>query len=328
MTLTGSTPVSACTAPAWPDGAPLLDAVLSPLGIPLQIELGVGVDAAVLTQACRGWQGPSEAGQQPLQLRVRLDPKLVGDDEPDIVVDRGWVRLSGPGAVGAAAVDTRTAACAVSPALGRDPERLRETVLDPLVLSMLAHLDRTPIHASGLVAGGLAILACGPSGAGKSSLALAADEAGWPVLSDDTVYLQTEPRLRVWGIPRAAHLLPSDTAESGRMRIRNGKRKRVVGFRSTPPQTFCADRAVVCVLRFGRRAALQPITQAEALRRLGKLEPGFDLFPRESRRAHELLTANGAWLLTLSANPAEAIEVLAGNNDLLAASAMPNALHA
>jgi len=323
MSFERSAPALARTASGRPEKGCSGLAGLAPLGIALQIELGEGIDPAVIGRACRGWQGVAEQGGPVMRLRVRLLPDLTGSAEPDIVVDGRTLRLSGEGARGSAEVETMTAHCAVSAAYCRDPERLRENVLDALVLFVLAHRDRTPIHAAGFIAGDLAILAGGPSGAGKSSLALAADARDWPVLSDDTVYFQALPQPKIWGIARAAHLLLAGSPDPAeRIRTRNGKQKRVVGFRANPPRTLCAERAALCVLAFGPRAALAPISREEALRRLGPPEPGFDLFIAESRRAHASLTANGAWLLTLSADPAEAIEVLAANLDRLKATAM------
>lgn len=110
-----------------------------------------------------------------------------------------------PGAEGEADAERRSASCAVAAHSLSAPDRLREDVLEPLVLFLITRHQRTPVHASSFVAQGLAIVLAGPSGTGKSCLARAADEAGFQVLSDDTVYLQREPRLKVWGHPEAAH---------------------------------------------------------------------------------------------------------------------------
>src|SRR6185503_15234714 len=98
------------------------------------------------------------------------------------VVEGRSVRIAGPSAECRAMVDSRIASCTVSDEWFAAPDRLRDEVLEPLVLFVLAHHDRTPLHASAFIAGDVAILTSGSSGAGKSSLALAADCAGWPVL--------------------------------------------------------------------------------------------------------------------------------------------------
>jgi len=173
---------------------------------------------------------------------------------------------------------------------------------------------RAPIHAAGFLAGDLAILLAGPAGAGKSCLALATHQAGFRLLSDDTVYISAAPVLRIWGIPSAIHLFPEDAPVSGcgPMRVRNGKLKLAVPVRPTwsPPT---ARRAALCVLDFGTSAALRKIGQAEALRRCGPLEAGFDLLRAPIEAALERLTRNGAWRLTLSPRPAEAIALLVDN---------------
>jgi hypothetical protein len=69
----------------------------------------------------------------------------------------------------------------------------------------------------------------------------------------------------------------------------------------------------LCVLEFGTEAALDRIDQAEALRRCGQLEAGFDLLREPIDAALETLTRDGAWRLTLSPHPAEAIALLADN---------------
>src|SRR6185503_14339932 len=65
-------------------------------------------------------------------------------------------------------------------------------------LFLAAQAGRTPLHASAIMLGDVALVLAGPSGMGKSTLALAAAQAGLPVLSEDTLYVQTAPRLRLW----------------------------------------------------------------------------------------------------------------------------------
>jgi hypothetical protein len=77
----------------------------------------------------------------------------------------------------------------------------------------------------------------------------------------------------------------------------------------------------LCVLDFGPAAALARIDQAEALRRCGPLEAGFDLLQGPIEAALDTLTRNGAWRLTLSPRPAEAIALLADNLPTLGAEA-------
>ena len=67
------------------------------------------------------------------------------------------------------------------------------------------------------------------------------------------------------------------------------------------------------LLEPGDRTALAALRPDEAMRRLAPLEPGFDLLRADIDAAHRLLAGQGAWLLTLSKNPAEAIALLVRN---------------
>jgi hypothetical protein len=69
----------------------------------------------------------------------------------------------------------------------------------------------------------------------------------------------------------------------------------------------------LCILRHGTALALEPLSQDQALRRLAPLEEGFDRVAAAVHEAHGVLTARGAWQLTLSADPAEAIRFLVAN---------------
>jgi hypothetical protein len=53
------------------------------------------------------------------------------------------------------------------------------------------------------------------------------------------------------------------------------------------------------------------------MRALARLEPGFDVMPHEVHAAHAALTRQGAWRLTLSADPVEAIRCLTANLAML-----------
>lgn len=296
-----------------PVGTVAATLAFAPLGIPLRVEVGRGIDPAAIEAACKAWRGPADEGARSIGLRIARSPALAGTGEPRIVVDGRKVEIAGQGAEGWGSVDTRLARCTVSDAYLADPHRLLEDVLEPLLLFMLAHFDRTPIHAAGFVADDLAILVSGPSGAGKSSLAFAADAAGWQVLSDDTVYVQRHPCLKLWGFPRAAHFSPEDCpVPHAHTRVRGGTVKHAVPFTDQRGMAS-AGNAILCLLAHGSKVALTPLDAPEAIRKLPPLEPGFDLFMSESEAVYKLLTSRGAWLLTLSRDPAEAVALLADN---------------
>lgn len=294
----------------------------APLGLPLRIEMEDANHAGAVRSACRSWKGDAADAAPPLRLRVAAAADLHGFGEARIDVIDNELRLAGPGVLGRAFAAARHGWCEVSNDYLTDPDRLREHVLEPLALFLITHNGRAPIHAAGILTGDLAVLLAGPSGSGKSCLAVAADRAGLPVLSDDTVYLQRGPTLRTWGWRGPAHLLPGDVpGPRGATRIRNGKTKYAVPLRS-PEDGKGARETTVAILKHGNRSALGPIEPDEAMRRLANLEPGFDLLRADIEEAHRLLTANGAWLLTLSKDPADAIALLQANLARLRATAV------
>lgn len=283
-----------------------------PLGIPIEVETNDPELLDAVAEACRGWEDDVDPAVRSLHLELVLDQQLCGMGEPDIQVEGQHLWIEGGGIAASADARTGHARCRVSATYLLDRDALRQKLLDPVILFLVTRRGRTPIHAAGFLAGDLAILLAGPAGAGKSCLALAAHQAGFRLLSDDTVYVSTAPSLRVWGIPSPIHVFPADAPISGvgPARLRNGKLKLAVRVRPTQ-STPVAHRAALCVLDFGPSAALERIDQAEALRRCGPLEAGFDLLRTPIEAALEMLTRDGAWRLTLSPRPSEAIALLA-----------------
>jgi hypothetical protein len=288
--------------------------------MPLRIAVSHEQAARAVAEATESWSARPDTAAPSLELRVAVDPALSNTAGVDIEVAGLRLDLSGPGARGHADAVQRSASCAVSEAFLCSPQRLREQVLEPLVLFMATRNGRTPIHASGFIVDDFAVLLAGPSGAGKSCLAHAADKAGYAVLSDDTVYVEQDPRLRVWGMPGAAHLLPDDTAgvAFAGQRLRAGRLKNVVPLRSASGNApVSSGRAALCVLARGTEPALRRIGAHDALARLEPLDSGFDLIRERVRDACAALAAKGAWELTLSQDPAAAIRLLAESAPLL-----------
>jgi hypothetical protein len=299
----------------------------APLAVPLCVELVGRDDDTALAALGRRWHGTPDAHASPLALRIDVDDALAGIGPCHFRVDGRTLHLAREGTVEAYADPASgLAECRVSADLFARPEALLGDVIEPLVLYLLAHNDRPPVHASGFRAGALTVLLAGPSGSGKSSLALTADGAGFQVLSEDVIHVQRNPRLRVWGWPGPAHLLPGTgpDVQSHPPRLRNGTIKHAVPLRSAG--AGCAvdgDLAVLCILRRGEHVALNRLAPDEARRMLERLEPGFDLMAEEVGEAHAALTRKGAWLLTLSRHPAEAIGLLSANFDRLRETAVP-----
>ncbi|MDB4948432.1 MAG: hypothetical protein JWM27_1081 [Gemmatimonadetes bacterium] len=294
-------------------------AELALLGLRTTIEAD---DGALLRAALAGyaaWSGlrPADGDGGPhIRLRLDLGPSSVDSasaSEVSVRVDGRRLHLSGAGIDGWADADRCEARCTVPPELAADPARLAAEVTDALLLFLLTRAGRVPVHAAGIVAGDTAVVLAGPSGAGKSTLALAAQRAGLRVLSDDTVYVQLRPRLRVWGFPRPIHVFPADAGtftEGAAMRLRGGRWKAAVPVDSAGAAPM-AERAVLCLLARGPSVRLDPISTDDAARAMDALlEPGFDHFREGLPEAVRALAEGGAWRLTLSANPDEAVDAI------------------
>jgi hypothetical protein len=192
------------------------------------------------------------------------------------------------------------------------PDTQAAEMLTSLILFLVAQAGRTPLHASAVMLGETAIVLAGRSGSGKSALALAADRAGFPILSDDTLYVQTEPALRIWARPHAIHVFEKDapSGAGGGMRYRSGRWKRALPITKT---VAAADRALLCVLVHGDKAGLEPMPVDEVVAMLTDApEPGYDFYGACAADAVRALAHGGCWRLTLSADPADAIALLRG----------------
>ncbi|HEY4125733.1 MAG TPA: hypothetical protein VGM36_14030, partial [Rhizomicrobium sp.] len=183
-------------------------------------------------------------------------------------------------------------------------------MVNTIVLFLLAHRGRIPVHASAVMLGDIAVILAGKSGAGKSSLALAANRIGLPVLSDDTVFVQTSPGLRVWALTEAIHVFEKDAPAdvAGGMRFRSGRWKRAL---AVGEPRHMAERSVLCVLEKGSTASLEPMDRDTAVKALTEApEPGYEFYGDRSAIAIRALAEGGCWRLSLSNDPAEAMECL------------------
>ena len=290
------------------------------MGRPVVIRTSDPALAAAAAAAYADWRLIDRTDGPPIQLRLEAgDEAAAGPLE--IEVQGRHLRMTGAGVEGRADARASTAFCLIPRGLAAQPARLAGEVIDTLLLFLLARSGRTPLHAAGVMCGSTAVLLAGPSGSGKSTLSLAAMARGLQILSDDTVYIQLQPRLRIWGFPRPVHVFPADAPGFiQETRLRGGKLKAVVPVppRSEPPM---ADHATVVLLERGEAVRLQPIEPSVAAAALSRLEPGFDLLARESAEAIAAVTALGAWRLTLTRDPAAAIDVLMDHFGLGVASA-------
>ncbi|MCX8477201.1 MAG: hypothetical protein MT490_15545 [Sphingomonas sp.] len=292
------------------------------LAVPLSIACEDEAVLARIDALCRRWQSPgSDDGRRGLQLEVEVDEPARSGGAISLNVRHARLQLSGSEAQGWADARLGLAKCVVA-RNWVDSHRFLDEIIEPLLLFLLSHEDRTPIHASACMIDGMAMILAGPSGSGKSCLAHAARQADLPVLSDDTVHVQLRPHLRLWGLPRPIHLYPGDAPDDDSpLRWRNGKLKRSIASADCRP--LMAVRAVLCLLERGDTVVLEIREPHEASPLLPDLEPGFDLLAAQSREAYAALSARGYARLTLGTDPAQAIAVLRSHAGALAQIAAP-----
>ena len=205
----------------------------------------------------------------------------------------------------------------VTAALVADRAHFRAAALEALTYSLLAHFDRHPLHAAGVARGDRAVLLAASSGTGKSTVSYVAHRAGLALLSDDRLWVQRQPALRVWSVPGRLRLLPhavKEYPELGAMPVEelDGKRKIAVdvGARGGAPRTF--GEVAVCVMERGSAAAsLERVGPAElAASFVDQAAPGFDRYPERGRAVVRALCAGGGWRLRLSPRAEEALPLL------------------
>jgi hypothetical protein len=281
---------------------------LLPFGIPTLIIAEDPQLLAAAAAAYANWLAEAPVAEPVIELGLEIGRPSTTGVSLDIVVDGSRLRLKGRGTEGEADATSGKARATVGLELADDRAGFAE-ILDTLLLFLLARRGRTPVHASGFMIGDLAVVLAGPSGSGKSTLALDAAEQGYPILSDDMLFVQLQPGFALWGFPRPIHVFPDDApAGDHPVRFRNQKLKAAVAM---GPAAVKAERAVLVSLEHGARLSLEPIKLAEAVEELMDLDPGFDLLEAQSRSALEALASGGAWRLTLVDDPAAAIELLA-----------------
>lgn len=282
---------------------------LTPFGIPTVIAVDDPDLAAAVGAAYAEWKaaGPIAAPRITLRLE-RAGPPSIGVSL-DIRVTGSRVAVRGPGIIGGANAATGQGWCILPRRLTEGASALANEAVDALLLFLLARSGRTPLHAAGILLGERALVLTGPSGSGKSTLALAAAYRGLRLLADDMVFVQIEPRLRLWGFPRPIHVFPRDAPHGRhRMRMRAGRLKAAlpVPRAATAPH---ADEGCLILLQRGERLALEPMETEQAIDAM-TFDPGFDLLRDQSIAALRALAQHGVWRLSLTRDPGAAIEFL------------------
>lgn len=288
------------------------------LGIPVSIETDSFTVLGLADSSFGPWRELPAALVEPggVSLRFVVSQDLA-DERLEIRYERhGATRIELLGAArGWADSATRRADVAVSPDLLQRPEQLRYQVVEAAVLFLLTGPNRFPVHASGVMKDGVALLLAGRSGAGKSTLAWLAGEAGWDVLSDDIVYVQTQPSWRLWAGGAARTYLAAGAEQfiaalgSHRAVLRDGRGSKYALGRPLPRPPL-AGRAILCLLERGAAVGFEPVPRDAALAALiGAPEPGFDVFPAMAARALGPL-AERAVRLETAADPRDVVPEL------------------
>jgi hypothetical protein len=131
-----------------------------------------------------------------IHSEIELPGLPPGGPEPDVVIRLGSVPRTGPyaGAEEEIAVNAlagsrfhmkRGREIVVDPAPGADPALLRVLLAGRMMAYLLRQRGWLPLHASGVLLGGQAVLFLGASGAGKSTTAAAFHARGHQVITDD-----------------------------------------------------------------------------------------------------------------------------------------------
>lgn len=317
-------PPLAAPAPRTGRRAGVLTRTLPVMGIPVRFETDSARVMEGVDEAFGAWAGVDAAGWQgaPLTVRIRLTPGSEGADGRVRLRERwagGRLRVRTPGSRGVADIERRTAVARVTRALVRDREQLRHGLLERLTLWMVTAMDRQPLHAAALERDGVALVLAGRSGVGKSTLVYAAMRAGFRVLTEDCVFLESRPETRVWGMPGSVHLLPEAVRWFPELEGRtptpraNGKSKIAVDLREAcaAAPALPVRRAGICLLARGPLPCLEMLPPHAIVGALTtQLEPGFHRFASTLGAPVRRLAERGGWRLTLPECPHDAAPLL------------------
>ena len=326
--------------PLWRDVP--LDHVLetSALGIPLRMESNSRYVTDIAVQAYgsppgRGHGEPAGAG---VRLRVVVEPGVSDVAAGTPVVwrfpDRDHALVHATGLMASVDLARGEAIAYVQDSFARRSTHFRYTVIEGLVLVLLARHDRHAVHAAALRRGDSLLLLHGPTGSGKSTLCYLAHQAGIEVLAEDVVWVQREPELRIWGFGERVHLLEEARDSFAELRdhdvIRSsadGERKLAIDIpvQHRRQSLSFGRHARVCLLsRNGRQVSRTTVSPEEIQRRLLDVrEAAFDMTPERSPLVARALAADGGWCLNLSSSPEEAVPHLRAMLDHVANGLAP-----
>ena len=238
-----------------------------------------------------------DLSRAPLRVRIVV---FEGEDARHVAPDATRVIAFSGQSFGVSDPERCESTLYVSRAFAADREAFRASLLEGMTLALLAHFDRHPLHAAAVGRNGRVLLLYGESGTGKSTLAHLAHGAGFDTLSEDSIWVQLDPKTRIWGWPGYARLLLDGNAKTS-VPIANTER----------PSSYFADESAVCLLQRGPVAKLERIDSSAIEQALTtSLAPGFDRFPERQRVVARMLSHDGGWRLSLTDDPTEALPLL------------------
>ena len=296
------------------------------LGLDVRFESNSRYVIDLVEETFVGWGAQTTDGACSVPaLRVTLvvhdgtEPSETGTSVRHISTGDGRLLIHSAGSVAVVDPARGEVLAYITTALAVEREQFRDAVLEAGTLALVATFDRHPLHAAAIERDGHAVLLAGASGTGKSTLAYLANQSGLNVLGDDHVWVQLEPRLRIWGggparvrlLPETVALFPA-LARTDAATPLDAKAKSVFLLDASPRTAERAcDSATIGVIARGDTASLERIDPLELRKVLAsQLAPGFDRFADRHATVVHALTAPGGWRLTLSADPFDALPLL------------------
>jgi hypothetical protein len=296
------------------------------LGIGTRFETNSRYVHGVIEGAFGAWRAvdvqPDAAFEAALRVRVIVHDgtELVTGRAPvrHIWPDRTRTIVHSPGSVAIVDPAHGEAVAYVTTALAGDREHFRALVLEAMTLAALTSFDRHPVHAAAVRGDRRAVMLAAPSGTGKSTLAYLAHRAGLHVLSEDHVWIQRSPKLRLWGWPGPIHLREETRAGFPELALLRpsprgeGEPRLAVHATSDAEDVLFADDLTLCVLERGAGPVMLERMESGALATMlrGQIPAGFDRFPERQEDVIAAITRNGGWRLRLSKAPLDALPLL------------------
>jgi hypothetical protein len=296
------------------------------MGAPVLIESNCQRLLDIAERAFGAWRAlentPEVIDPETTRVRIVVENDTSHGSPPPLEYDvQGLERLEirCGASIGVAEPRTREASAIVRESLLHHADHFRHSFLETLVLFMVSARDRQPFHAAAIVDGDVALLLAGPAGVGKSTLMYACMKAGLRVLADDHVNLQSQPQLRIWGMPAYVHLRTEARAFFAELPatgsvVTNGTTKIPIALsdQQTKAQTLFVERAGLCLLQRNGDLGVEALDPAEAIRvATTSLESGFDLFAETIEAPLSRVVRNGAWRMTLGRTPTAAVPEIA-----------------